>query len=321
MSRNPITNAVIVRNFNPLKYYTSPYDRGNPAFVMSRSQLKKFAECPSKWIKGGGEDADDSTSSTEWGTLVDLLVTNDGGFSDAFIVHPNEYPECDKKGNPTGETKPWTLKSKWCRNWVAEHSGRIAISEETLREANKAALILREEFKDGLAGALTQVLVTGEYRDKDTGLNIMVRGLIDAAPLSGPLRDIKTARSADLSRWGRVVHEHWYDAQGALYLDLWNAATGENREEFEHLIQENSAPYEVALASLSVEFLNNGRAKYRNALRLYCHCLKSGHWATYNDIAPGLRIGRKTLVEPEPWMTQTALGRIEDPDFMKEEAA
>lgn len=317
--KNPITNAAIVPGFNPINYVSRGKKRGDKTFTMSRSQLKEFAECPSKWIKGGGND-DDSTDSMEWGSLVDLLVTNDGGFSDAFVIHPKEYPERDKKGKPTGEMKPWNLNSKWCRNWAAEHAGKTVISEETLREANGAALIMREAFADDLASAMTQVFVKGEYHDKDTGLVIPICGLIDAVPESGPLKDIKTARSADLARWGRVVHEHWYDAQGALYLDLYNAAAGETREEFDHLIQENSKPYEVARAGLSVEFLNMGRAKYRNALRLYCQCLASGHWATYNDIAPGLKYGGKTIISPEAWMQNTS-GTIEDPDWMTERRA
>jgi hypothetical protein len=315
--RNPIKNAKIVPGFNPLNYTTRKHKRGDKAFVMSRSQLHDFAKCPSKWIKGGGQE-DDSTRSTEWGTLIDTLVTGDG-FSDVFVIHPDTYPS-EEKGKPI--EKPWNRNSKWCRNWIAEHAGRIVISAETLSEAKKASAIFGEAFSNQLTGAKFQVFVSGEYHDKDTGLVIPVCGLIDAVPPSGPLKDIKTARSADLARWGRVVNEHWYDAQGAMYLDLWNSATGETREEFDNLIQENSSPYEIAHASLSVEFLNMGRAKYRNALRLYAQCLASGHYATYNDIAPGLKIGGKTIVSPEAWMQDTnTVGPIDDPDWMTEAAA
>ena len=314
--KNPITNAKILPNFNPLHYTKRSIKRGDKAFVMSRSQLHEFSKCPSKWIRGGGSE-DESTTSTNWGTLIDCLLTQPDKFADMFSVRPNKYPSDD------GE-KPWNGNSKWCRKWIADQGGLIVISEETLREANWAVQRLKQDPNTSalLDGAKVQVFVAGEYHDRDTGLVIPVCGLIDVAPKADALVDIKTARYADLARWGRVVNEHWYDAQGAIYCDLWEAATGEKREEFWHVIQENSSPYEIAHASLSVEFLSMGRAKYRNALRLYAHCLATGDWLTYNGIATGLNIGGRNVVGPESWMQDAkTTGPIEDPDWMTEKAA
>lgn len=313
--KNPIINAKIVPNFNPLDYTKRKHKRGEKEFVMSRSQLKEFAACPSKWIKGGGDEGD-STTSTDWGTLVDALVTGDR-VGEIVAIHPDTYP-AEEKGNEI--EKPWNMNSKWCRAWAASHAGRIIISQETFMEAQKAAELLYRVLEIELNNAKTQVFVSGEYRDKETGLVIPICGLIDLAPSFGPsIKDIKTARSADLARWARVVHEHWYHVQAAIYLDLWNAATSEDRNEFDHLIQENRRPYEIAHCGLSIEFLKAGRETYKNALRLYCQCLSTGHWATYNDIAPGLKVGGKVIIDPESWMVERQ--STPDPDWLSDKQA
>lgn len=284
---------------------------------MSRSSLKDFAVCPSKWIKyGDGED--DSTSSTEWGSLVDCLLLERDKFEKRYAIKPDQYPVEDKKTGAIVEWKDWNANSNWCKNWLSEHDGQICISSGALKEAKKAVEIAENEFDSTLGGAQYQVCIRSEYHDKETGLIIPICCLIDVARPSDALADFKTARSADPSKWPKEVHARWYDAQGALYLDAWNAATGENLETFVHLIQENEHPYECSRGILSVEFIKAGRAKYLNALRLYCQCLASGKWATYNDLAHNNYAGR-FLIEPESWMVEEISS--EDPSWISERAA
>lgn len=326
--RNPLTNASIIGDgYDSTEYTLKAHSRGEKAYMMSRSSLKDFAECPSKWLKYG--DGDDETKSTEWGSLVDCLLLEPSKFEKRYAIKPDQYPSINKKTKEE-EWKPWNANSTWCDNWLNELDDHLTpISRSTLKEAQKAVETAEKEFGPFLDAAKFQVYATAEYNDRDTGLTIPICGLIDVVPGNlivrdggDSLADFKTARSADLARWPREVHTWWLDAQAALYLDLYNGATGESREMFYHLIQESEYPYECASAPLSVEFINNGRKKYLNALRLYCRCLATGHWDTFTDLH-ATRTRGLGLIEPEPWMMVEAQTINEDPDWMteKKEAA
>ena len=67
--------------------------------------------------------------------------------------------------------------------------------------------------------------------------------------------------------WRSKVFKFNYDAQAALYLDVWEVATGEDRQDFKHIVQESYAPYQTQLRLISAEFLEIGRMKYQKALR------------------------------------------------------
>jgi hypothetical protein len=320
--RNPLSNAKILGTGWDSRTYTArAVKRGDKAFTMSRSHLKDIAANPSKWIQGGG-DGDDSTTSTVFGSLVDCIATEPNRFADRFIVRPNEYPARDNKGVATGEMKPWRANAGWCEEWIANNAGgREVISEATLKEANHAAANIASK----LTNCKFQVYIAAEYHDKDTGLVIPVCGLIDAVPefcTAGYRRviDIKTTRNADPARWRREVHERWYDAQAAMYLDLLNCASDWERDEFEHVLVENQSPYAVSWGLMSVEFISMGRKKYLGALRLYCQCLKNNEWPGYNDLQKNLFAGR-FLIEPDAYME--SIPSDGDPDWMteKKEAA
>lgn len=317
--KNPIQNAQIIgTGYDSTEYTLKSHSRGEKGYVMSRSSLKDFAPCPSKWVKyGDGED--DSTTSTEWGSLVDCLLLERDKFEKRYAIKPEQYPVTDKKTGQITEWKDWNANSTWCKEWMAEHREFTPISWATQKEAQKAVEIAEKEFAAFLAAAKFQVYIRAEYKDKETGIVVPVCGLLDIVPHVDMIADFKTARSADLSKWPREVYSRGYDMQAAMYLDLYNAATGETRESFVHLIQENSHPYECATVPLSVEFISLGRQRYLAALKRYCHCLATGYWHTYTDLNEERKRGLN-ICEPEPWM-QVEQPRIEDPDFMREEKA
>ncbi len=117
------------------------------------------------------------------------------------------------------------------------------------------------------------------------------------------LADFKTAVSAKPSEFEKAIFNHNYDAQAALYLDVYTAATGEDRVEWLFALQENSEPFEVAdpMPALSSEFLEVGRLKYSRALEFYARCLADNHFPSY---APGHRLTMdgRYFAEPSPWM-------------------
>lgn len=278
--------------------------RGDPRYCMSRSELMRFAFCPHGWLEGG--QSDEETKSTEWGTLVDTMLLRPGAFLTDYVVLPATYPD-----SKTGEPKKWNMNATYCKDWVEglESDGHIVIKPHVHAEAIKAKsrALADPEVLDILANSKNQVLVYAEYHDEATGVVVPLKALLDVVPPTDhpkwgkAIGDLKTGMSAHPSAWPKAVHQHDYDAQGWLYLQMYKAATGEDRESFFHIVQDNWAPYEIGRRILTTEFLDIGRDKIMHALQYYARCLKQNRWPGYDDDAKDQYHGF-SFCKPEEWM-------------------
>lgn len=312
----PATNA---------DYMRRDFARGEYGYVMSRSELKNFAACPARWLHGYQEEG---SAEQSWGDLVDCVALTPNDFPKRFALTPATYPapESAKKGAPMVE-KPWNWNATFCKEYKARLNGKTPVKDEGpegYREAKiaAAALLADDSIRTLFEASSRQILVTADYEDADTGLFIPLKGLVDLAPNANDenpfidcLADLKTCNTAHPEAWARQVHKFGYDMQAALYLDLWNAATGEKRNEFRHVLQENYPPYQIGRRLLSDEFLSLGRHRYQSALRLYCQCLATSHWPDYEHGRNG--IDGWTFADPEPWMILSSPASP-DPDWVKE---
>lgn len=295
---------VIGENIDPEIYHKrdETIKRGNPEYVMSQGELKEFLKCPSRWVNGYREDQK-SSEAQKWGSLIDCLVLTPDRFKDVYCVAPETYPaEGKKKGDPATE-KPWNWNATYCKEWRESQNGLMVLKAEEIAEAGGAIKKLYEDatITAALTGAKRQVMVTADAHIN--GLIIPVRVLIDFIPELLPytqmIGDLKTACDASIRGWQRAVFTNGYHIQGAFYIDIYEAATSENRTDFIHVIQESFLPYQTGRRILSSELLELGREEYKKALFLYAECLKTGIWPDYEE---GTAINSFTVVEPEAWM-------------------
>ncbi len=272
--------------------------RGEPGYIMSRGDLVEFDRCPARW-RNGFEDS--GSKATEWGQLMDCRVLEPEQYRNRFKVRPASIEE-------DGETFKWNGNRSSCKAWVklAEDSGFTVISdfEDKNSYTAAAALIADLDIAGMLLRSRKQVMVLGEYRDETHAVKVLVKGLIDLAPEdSNALADFKTCRDAHPRSWQKAVFEHDYHTQAGLYLDLWNAATGESRDGFRHILQENFSPYQVAKRFLSQSFLSLGREKYRRILKRYCECVATGVWPDYDEASKAeVVVDGWKATEPSDWM-------------------
>jgi hypothetical protein len=300
---NPFQSAEIISvDTETAVYVRQDAKRGDRDFIMSRSELAAFAACPHKWRHSEGWNED--TASTKWGSLIDCLALQPNRFRDLYAVAPETYPD-----TKTGEPKEWNWNANFCKDWRAKQGNREVIKQPDVIAGEDALSVLHKDTNasDLLLSSDRQVFVMAQYHDKETGINVAVKALIDLVPKKSHaffgkcLADLKTARTADPRKWSRVVFDSGYDMQAALYLDAYVAATKEDRTDWLHLIQENTHPYELGRRLLSSEFVEIGRQRYVSALRAYARCLKDNHWPGYDERSR-FAISGWTITEPEPWM-------------------
>lgn len=110
----------------------------------------------------------------------------------------------------------------------------------------------------------------------------MCRCMVDNAPENArePLYDFKTTADANPQALERAIMNYGYDVQAAHYLDVWKAATGEDRR-FRFIFQEKEPPYEVAVIELGQDSLSMARKKIARARTIWRECISSDHWPGY----------------------------------------
>ena len=309
-----ITNGKLVaRNVDPAAYHKTDCERGEHDYRMGQSSLMLFAECPHRWINGYERK---ETDSTDWGSLMDCLFLTPDQFYKRYAVTPETYPD-----SKTGEPKKWNWNANFCKDWRESQSPRLPLTTEENLEAHGALarLMASDPVADIIKCSDRQVMLVAEWHDKATGLEIPVKTLIDLEPsLNHPtyghcLGDFKTSYTANGERWSKIAAEHNYHVQAALSLDIYENATGDGRDSWLNVVQENFAPWEVAdpIPMLSQEFIDEGRKAYRAALARYCECLASGEWPSYPT--GNLVIKPFQIIDPPAWLAMQQMQRLTSP--------
>jgi hypothetical protein len=221
-------------------------------------------------------------------------------FDAVFAVAAETYPCEPTKKDPRTE-KPWNWNAAFCSDWrdLQGSKGLQCVKPGDAADAWKAKDTF---YKNGHiehfhATSLKQVQVNVVWEDDETGITVPIKCLLDVVPrvdsdFGAYLADVKRSNCAEYSKWQKTVHNFGLHYQASVYLDAYNAATGEKRNRFEHHIQESIAPWETTHRELSVEFIALGRARYQADLMNYCRALKTGRFMGYDN----------AIVEPEPWM-------------------
>lgn len=303
LASKPITEAVVVGDGVSVETYLAQPNgakRGSPNYVLSGSDIIEFQNCAHRWVSGYSEDG---TKATEYGSLLDCHLMDKQSLFDRFIMLPGTYTADD------GAEKPWTFKANVCKAWREKHNAtglKTEVKREVWFQAKGAAdLILADpQLAELFETSRKQVMLTGVYHDKETGVRVPVKALLDLVPNGNFLADLKSCNCAHPRAWKKQVFNYSYHIQAARHLDLWNAATGEQRNEFRHILQESFDPFEVAKRFLSDEFLALGRMKYVQALKRYAKAIHTGVWEGYDtaESSTDMVIDGWLLVSPEAWM-------------------
>ena len=176
---NPL---VIGENITQLEYQTQTAERGEVGYVMGRSDLMDFMENPHKWLKGTEED---STESTEWGDLMDVLYLTPKHFDDLYVIRPEKYPaegmECPKCKSVTDAKscrkcgidrvkviiqKPWEAGATYCQEWFEKMTaaGKRVIKPVIFERATaaRAAMTDCKEVNEKLKCSKNQMMLSAQ---------------------------------------------------------------------------------------------------------------------------------------------------------------
>lgn len=306
--KNPFSGGKIIgANTPPKVYHDTGGKRGDKDFVMSRSELMLFDHCPARWLAGYKHK---NTEEMDWGTLLDAMVLNADRFWDDWAITPATYTAPGKKKDDPPEEKSWNRNANFCREWetAVEKSGKEIVKREHYGMATEArdVILSDDRCKNLIENSQHQVMSIAQYHDQETGIDLGFKLLIDMLPAESSfwgqgLADLKSTGSGDERKWRNHVFDFGLHVQAACYLDAYNAITGDARDTFYHIVQENYTPWHCEIRMLSAEFLAIARQRYVRALKRYCQCLATNQWPGYEcrEVIKGIGV-----IGPEPWMVQ-----------------
>jgi len=239
------------------EYYKDGATPQNLEGYVSKSMLFDFVKSPYKWLHGKKRE---STPAMDFGRLVHAIALTPEDLGE-FVKSPFD-----------------NFRTKEAQNWKTEaiESGMTIVSDEDFDKAHAISKLFWERsfWEDQSEDGETEVAVYSQIGDTK------LKGMIDFVPASSnALVDLKTTASIDgIDGLTRTIISRGYHWQAALYLDLWNAATGETRNEFLFCFVETSSPHESAWVNLDDSLIQIGRNGYMQALSKWTQCLKTNHF-------------------------------------------
>ena len=222
---------------------------------VSKSLLWDFNKSPFKWRHSKPKG---SSKAMELGTLIHAAALEPETFDNLVTVSPFA-----------------DFRTKEARKWRDSQVGKIITSQDEIARIKEiASVVIDDYYPSFLANYQTEMAVFGKIGETE------IKGLIDLVPDGlDCLIDLKTTSSIDsLNGIQRSIVNWGYHWQAALYLDLWNAASGEKRNRFVFCFVETETPYETAWVELSENLLELGRAGYMNAVAKWQKCVATNHW-------------------------------------------
>jgi hypothetical protein len=258
-----MNNATIEHNLGRAYYLRSASPRNLEAPV-SKTLLWDFNESPYKWRHSSGKEA---TKAMDLGTLIH-----------SAILEPNIPLDQVAAISPFAD-----FRTKAAQEWRDDQRemGRMIATEDDIRAASGCEQVFSEDYAQRFGvGYKSEVAVFAEIGATP------IKGMIDIVPDGLDLLvDLKTTpkRIGSLREITNTIIYFGYHWQAALYLDLWNAASGEHRSRFVFCFIEVTEPYESAWVEVSPELIEAGRAGYMNALAKWQSCVAIDVWPRQHE--------------------------------------
>lgn len=233
--------------------------QSNPA--VSRGFLVDLLRSPAH-AKHNRENRKDATLAMNLGTALHTKVLEPELFESQFLV-----AKIDRRTTAGKE-----LDAK------AKADNLIVLDPDDGKEIDEMVASIKAH-----AGA-KKLLVNGKPEvslfSKLDGIDIKAR--LDYIRNDGIILDLKTTNDASPDSFMKSIINFDYHTQAAFYLDI-ASSLGLPAIHFAFIAVEKDAPYAVGVYTLTDDFIELGRTRYKRALEIYKTCIETNKWPAYSD--------------------------------------
>lgn len=267
-----MTSETDILEVSPRDYHTRLQLNREDIFAedswMSKSKLWELKDSSLfRWRYYPNEFA--GSKFSDWGTLIDCLVTTPDEFDD--ITAPCPYPNFK-----TTVAQEFRDELRAAGKIILDETGRRNLEMPVGHDVFEAAEIL---MADPIAGPVIkaskkQVILTMEIQ------GVRFKALLDLAPENeAVLYDIKTTSDLSFSGMSKKIASLGYHVQAYLYLKLWNAAyPNDQRKNFRLIWQGQNPPYEVVVTEIPAADIEAGGEWAASALDRLIEAAKADKW-------------------------------------------
>ena len=254
--------------------------------VTSKSDLSDFAACPLRYRYNKENGVKKSSDALRMGSLVDCLTLTPELFDKEYLCEPKRVA-ITKDGKP--HAKGWQDPEQKAAWEAAAAAGITVLAPEELERAKGIAgratehlaergLILDKTFQSQVA--MWVCLRSGG--GVPLACPVVVTGMVDILPLDGGcIWDLKTT-GVPVENELKVVYtleDFHYGVQAALYTDMFNLCTGEQRDEFSFLfVGTGDLPVMSREVTMQTEALEFYRDMYERWLVAFAMAHATGDW-------------------------------------------
>lgn len=164
---------------------------------------------------------------------------------------------------------------------AAEAAGKTLLSVDDAMTVNEAVKAIRADPLLAKAFERGQAEMTAAWQDDATG--VWLRARPDCvAPGNAIMLDLKAMADASPGAMQRSIKSYGYLQSAAIYLDGWQAVTGQRPREFWLVAVEKEPPYALGVYPLDPEDIARAAYHYnRPAIATFARCLEADEWPSY----------------------------------------
>lgn len=240
--------------------------------VVSKSGLADFAASPFKHHYKLMNRVKEESKALAFGSAVDCLVLTPDVFPTLYAVE-----EIDRR-TKAGKERAAELDAQGLAVLKPEEYATVkATAERALGHLAGDGLILGHSFRSQVG----MWALLAELDEVPLATPMLVCGMIDICPdEGGRLIDLKTTSTdvEDAQRLGWTLEDYRYGLQAAIYLDLFNLCTGEERDTFDFLFVNAGPPAMSRMMRLDAGVIEAYRTEYCALIKRYATTWKLGEW-------------------------------------------
>lgn len=252
--------------------------------AVSKHGLDDFRKAPALYLYNR-ENPRPATPALQFGSLYHTVILEPELIGQLYAVVPKDAPK-----RPTRiqrEAKKPSLETleaiHWWNEFDARNEGKtiVDVADIMLCQQMRQAMLKNLACRNALEEHRLYTEASLFWQDPATGVKCRARP--DIIRADGLIIDPKTCVDASEDAFQRAAWNFGYYRQAAMYLDGWEAVSGEKPKAFIFLAQESEAPFLCRAYVASPQLIEYGRVQLREDLERFAKCEQTGIWPGLGD--------------------------------------
>jgi exodeoxyribonuclease VIII len=250
---------------------------------ISYSGLKNLKKSPAHYRQYKDEPADVETDAMAFGSAYHMYILEPERFEQEYYIFDDDAIYQVLIGEGFKSPRSTKQYKEWAESEMRIIGDRKTIEKDLFQKIKdmKEQLMKHYYCRALLSGGEAEYSITGVLQTADGDIKIKAKPDYIKRDKRFII-DLKTAFDVSIDGFSRAAADNDYHIQAALYSDLMDMITGDDRGwTFYFIAQEKKRPYAFNIFEASPQFIGQGKYEYEQLLKLYKMCVEQNRWPGY----------------------------------------